>query len=406
MKPTWRLKSTILAWLGRPIRCSSLRLVCVFVPLLLTCFALSHAAQAVSPPPDGGYPGGNTAEGQNALLSLTNGVHNTAVGFLSLKSNTTAGFNTAVGSGTLLANIADGNTATGTFALLSNTSGSSNTANGAVALFSNTEGNFNNAVGVQALYRTTTGSDNNALGVSALFSNTTGSRNNAFGGGALANLVSGDANTAVGAFAGSSLTTGNGNVYIGGSTFGQTTESDHTYIRNINTTSVSGMGTDSMTVNLATGLLGHLSSSRRFKEDIKPMENASETLYRLKPVTYHYKKEIDPTQSLDYGLVAEDVAKVDPNLANQNRDGQIESVRYNAVNAMLLNEFLKEHRKVQAQQRKIHEQEATIAELSKGLQSVVVHLTEQDLKIQKVSERLKLKSPPAQTIANNKLTPR
>ena len=230
------------------------------------------------------------------------------------------------GSGTLLANIADGNTATGTFALLSNTSGSSNTANAAVALFSNTEGNFNNAVGVQALYRTTTGSDNNALGVSAVFSNTTGSRNNAFGGGALANLASGDANTAVGAFAGSSLTTGSGNVYIGGSTFGQTTESDHTYIRNINTTSVSGMGTDSVTVNLATGLLGHLSSSRRFKEDIKPMENASETLYRLKPVTYHYKKEIDPTQSLDYGLVAEDVAKVDPNLANQNRDGQIESV--------------------------------------------------------------------------------
>src|SRR6185369_3318237 len=108
-------------------------------------------------------------------------------------------------------------------------------------------------------------------------------------------------------------------------------ETDHTYVRNINTTSVSGGGTDTVTINLSTGLLGHLSSSRRHKEQIQSMNNASETLYRLKPVTYRYKKEIDVTQSLDYGLVAEEVAKIDANLVSCNKDGQVETVRYTAV---------------------------------------------------------------------------
>ena len=116
-------------------------------------------------------------------------------------------------------------------------------------------------------------------------------------------------------------------------------ESSHTYIRNIDNTSVSGGGTDTVTVNLSTGLLGHLSSSRRHKEQIQPMANSSEALYRLKPVSYRYKKEIDSSQALDYGLVAEEVAEIDPNLTACNREGQIESVRYNAINAMLLNEF-------------------------------------------------------------------
>ena len=163
-------------------------------------------------------------------------------------------------------------------------------------------------------------------------------------------------------------------------------ENDHTYIRNINTTSVSGMGTDTVTVNLTTGLLGHLTSSRRYKEDIKPMDKTSEALYTLNPVTYRFKKEIDPSQSLDYGLIAEEVAKVDPNLAIRDRNGQIESVRYNAINAMLLNEFLKEHRKNE-------EQEKTIAELNSGMTALAATVKEQAAQIQKVSAQLAAASP-------------
>src|SRR4029077_12753350 len=152
------------------------------------------------------------------------------------------------------------------------------------------------------------------------------------------------------------------NIYIGEAE-GFAGEENHTYIRNINTTSLNGGNVDSVTVNLLTGLLGHASSSRRYKEDIKPMDKESEVLFALKPVSYRYKKDIDKTQSLDYGLIAEDVAEVDPNLAIRDGKGQIENVRYNAIDAMLLNEFLKEHRKVEAQESKIQKQETTISEL-------------------------------------------
>ena len=116
----------------------------------IVCIGVFPNAQAVSPAPDGGYPGGNTAEGQNALFSLTSGGFNTAVGFFSLRSNATGQFNTAIGAGTLLANTADENTATGAGALLSNTTGAGNTANGAFALFSNTTGNDNTATGIDS----------------------------------------------------------------------------------------------------------------------------------------------------------------------------------------------------------------------------------------------------------------
>ena len=155
---------------------------------------------------------------------------------------------------------------------------------------------------------------------------------------------------------------------------GSDPETDHTYIRNINNTSVSGGGTDTVTINFSTGLLGHLSSSRRHKEDIQPMTDASETLYRLKPVTYRYKKEIDVTRSLDYGLVAEEVAAVDPNLVACDKNGQIETVRYTAVNAMLLNEFLKEHRKNEEQALTIAHLEQQIQALTAGLQKVSAQL--------------------------------
>jgi Chaperone of endosialidase len=191
--------------------------------------------------------------------------------------------------------------------------------------------------------------------------------------------------------------TGSGNVYIGASVeAADPAEHDHTYIRNINTTSVSGPGTDTVTVDLTTGLLGHLTSSRRYKQDIHPMDNASETLYRLKPVTYRYKKEIDRSQGVDYGLIAEEVAEVDPNLAVRDRKGQIESVRYNAINAMLLNEFLKEHRKVQ-------ELDATVAQQQKDFQATIAQLTarleEQVSEIQRVSAQLELSNHASRTAA-------
>ena len=132
--------------------------------------------------------------------------------------------------------------------------------------------------------------------------------NTAIGREALLNTTGND-NVAVGTGAGMSQDTGSGNVYIGSGIGGVAGESNHTYVRNIDATTVSGGGTDTVTVNLATGLLGHLSSSRRYEEEIQPMDDASGTLYRLKPVTFRYKKEIDANQVLDYGLVAEDVRR-------------------------------------------------------------------------------------------------
>jgi len=151
-------------------------------------------------------------------------------------------------------------------------------------------------------------------------------------------------------------------------------EANHTYIRNINTSSVSGGGTDTVTVNVTTGLLGHATSSRRYKEAIKPMDNSSQALFALKPVTFRYKKEIDPSQSLEYGLVAEEVAQVDPSLAIRDKNGQIDSVRYNAINAMLLNEFLKEHRKNEEQEARMARQQKQIEALTAGLQKVSAQL--------------------------------
>ncbi len=114
-------------------------------------------------------------------------------------------------------------------------------------------------------------------------------------------------------------------------------------------------------------MLGHVASSRRYKDDIKAMDKSSELLFALKPVTFRYKKEIDQSQTVDYGLIAEEVAKVDSNLAIRDKNGQIESVRYSAINAMLLNEFLKEHKAFLEEQGKVQEQGATISRLKDEL---------------------------------------
>jgi hypothetical protein len=403
----------------------------------LACFALSPAARAVSPPPDGGYPGFNTAEGQNALLSLTTGQGNTGVGWFSLWSNATGEFNTATGAGALLFNNGDPtagqaseNTAFGAAALLFNTTGSDNTAVGAAALLNNTEGEGNTANGSSALQNNTIGIGNTATGADALFFNTgsantangaaallgntignfntatgfsalsanmTGNGNTAIGRRALT-ITTGSGNTAFGANAGSALTTGDNNIDIGVDVIGVAGESNTIriganlpdtpgasachiggiYNQSVDPATVSPMEID------ATGKLGTVVSSRRFKHDIKPMDKASEAILALKPVTFHYKSDAKNTPC--FGLIAEEVAEVNPDLVVRNKDGDIYTVRYDQVNAMLLNEFLKEH--------------STVQELKKEVAALTATVNEQSSQIQKVTAQLELNKP-TQTIVNN-----
>ena len=368
--------------------------ICTTILSVVTCFAFLSQMQAapdVAPAPDGCYPGFTTAEGCNALVHLTNGAGNTGLGWEALHAVTTGSYNTGVGAGALILNTGNSNTAVGTAALLLNTAGSNNTAVGTDALVYNTA-DRNTAVGANALLADTSGTDNCAVGFEALTSDTGGGANTAVGRGALDQNVSGNFNTAIGKDAGG-LATGSGNVYIGHLVAGVAGENNHTYIRNINNTSVNGGGTDVVTVDLTTGLLGHLSSSRRYKEDIKPMNKSSEVVYQLKPVTYRYKKDIDRTQSPAFGLIAEEVAKVNPNLVARNSQGQPESVHYEMVNAMLLNEFLKEHKKVE-------ELQATVAQQQKGMEVLTAQLKEQAAQIQKVSAQIEMSKPAPQVVVN------
>jgi hypothetical protein len=426
----------------------------LFIAFVLACLALSPRAEALlpAPSPDGNYPGGNTAEGINALHDVntavginntavglnalthdttgqynvalgyralennitgdfnmtigtealtnnnasfnlaigfrvgfmnTTGRHLTGIGAAALRNNTTASFNTAIGADAMrentigeqntaigaeaLSNNDQGgnNTATGFQALLNNVDGSSNTAIGLSALFSNTTGHSNTATGVSALVSNITGDQNTANGRAALYFNTIGHSNTANGVGALQSNSTGSDNTAIGRSAGFNIT-GSGNVCIGEGVFGVAGVDDRIYIRNINTTvqSFSAGVNDYVTVRLTDGRLGHTQvvSSRRYKEDIKSLDKTSEALFALKPVSFRLKKEYDEAQALGFGLIAEEVEKVEPALVYRNKKGQVESVRYKMVNAMLLNEFLKEHRKVE-------KQETTISQLKQDFQS-------------------------------------
>ena len=441
---------------------------------MFACLELAPSATALTPAPGGGYPNLTTAEGQNALFSLSTGSANTAVGSFSLEDLVIGSFNTAVGAGTLLFNHADSNTAIGTAALLVNTDGDSNTAVGVGALenntasgntaigsnslFSNTTGgtldntlNFdvgpNVAVGEQALQRNTIASGNTAVGYQALRNNTTGIQdtdvgvstavgfqalanasgpdagaNDAFGyqtlfnltsGGsdvavgvnALHDLTTGDANTALGTGAGSNLTSGDFNVFIGQEAGSGVTSasnvicigaagnnvSNSCFINNIfNGTSSGGVG---VFVN-SNGRLGTSTSSRRFKEDVKPMGRASEAILALKPVTFHYKKELDAAKIPQFGLVAEDVEKVNPDLIVRDKDGKPYSVRYEQINAMLLNEFLKEHTKVQ-------ELEAVVARQQKSFARQQAQIETLGSRLQKVSAQIEIRRTAPQMILNN-----
>ena len=285
------------------------------VAFALALFALLPNTQAVSPEPDGAYPGGNTAEGGTALLRLTNGLQNTAIGSAALSFNTTGDYNTAVGGAALVHNMA--------------------------------------------------GSDNTAVGISAL------------------NFSTGSDNVGLGSLAGENLHLGNGNVYIGAGVRGVFDENNTTRIRNVYSSIANGRAVYVDSDNK----IGTLSSSHRFKEEIKPMDKASEVILALKPVTFRYKKEIDPAQTLSFGLIAEEVAQINGDLVTRDEKGKPETVRYEAVNAMLLNEFLKEHRTVQEQQTEI---DALKAELK-----------DQRALIQKVSDKVELNKAATQTVLNN-----
>jgi hypothetical protein len=387
----------------------------VLAVLYLVCVNPLVKVEAVSPPPDGDYPGANTAEGQEALFSLASGTFNTAVGWLSLGSVTTGELNTGVGAGTLVFNTADGNTATGAAALLSNTTGFGNSAHGSFALFSNTTGINNTAVGREALSSDTTGNNNTAVGTGALISNTTSSNNTAVGREALLLNSTGESNVAIGRGALANSTTGDSNLALGIDAGNQVTTASnvitigHTGADVSGTTWISNVfgvtpqsGTTAPVFVSDTGQLGTVASSERFKKDIATMEKASEAILALRPVMFHYKS--DAKETPQFGLVAEEVAKVNPALVLPDKEGKPYTVRYDAVNAMLLNEFLKEHLAVQ-------DQGATIVQQQKEIKALKEELKAQASQIQKVSAQLQVSKfatgrirgggPEPQTVLNN-----
>ncbi len=352
---------------------------------LLTSFSFFQAAQAVVPPPDGGYPNFTTAEGTNALQNLTTGVGNTAAGWYSLFTTSVGNLNTAMGAGTLLSNSTGSyNTANGALALLFNTTGDFNTAIGDSALFNNTEGFGNTATGVSALQNNITGILNTAIGNSALGVNFNGGSNTAVGTGALGASTSGSGNTALGQGAGTGVTTAGGVTCIGAGVQGGDLDNT-TWIGNVFGVSTQS-GTTAPVIVSNDGQLGTVVSSERFKKDIASMDKTSEAILSLRPVTFHYKT--DTKGAPQFGLIAEEVAKVNPELVLLDKEGKPYTVRYDAVNAMLLNEFLKEHRRNE-------EQQAAIARLENQLETVTAVL-------QKVSGQLELNKAAPRTVLNNR----
>ena len=353
----------------------------------------------------------NVAIGTAALLFNTVGIDNTAVGVAALLNNDSTGFgvgsfNSAFGAHALEHNThGQSNSAFGNYALSSNTTGMLNTAIGLGSLLSNTDGSANTAVGFDAMLSNTTGQQNTATGWNALYgtfntangmntlvANTDGISNTAIGWGALLNNQNGNNNTAIGVRAGQNVT-GEFNISIGsqvggvagesntiriGDNLPNQTEESACYIGGIhNQVSANGL---TVLVN-ANGKLGTTVSSRRFKEAIEPVAEASEAVFALRPVSFRYKKEIDPLGTRQFGLVAEEVEKVNPDLVGRDVEGKPTAVRYDQVNAMLLNEFLKEHRKNEEQAGTIARLEQQVEGLTAGLQKVSAQLAAKTLAV-------------------------
>jgi endosialidase-like protein len=323
----------------------------------------------------------NVATGVLALNSNTTGSHNTANGYAALQDNLIGNNNTAIGDSALFSNAADGNTAIGYQALLNSTSGTFNTGIGTAALKANMSGGGNVAIGQNALLSNVTGDSNMALGFNALSGNTAGTNN-----------------ITLGTFAGDNLT-GSQNIDIGnegvaGESFtiriGTPAFVDKTFIASIRGVTTGNNNAVPVLIDSA-GQLGTTSSSRRFKKEIKPMDKASEAILALKPVTFHYKS--DNANTPQFGLLAEDVAEVNPDLVVRDENGEIYTVRYDAVNAMLLNEFLKEHKAFLEEQSKVHKLEAALG-------AVNARLKEQEEKIEKVSHQIEVTTATPKMVSN------
>ena len=354
------------------------------------CLWVVTTVQAVVPPPDGGYAGGNTAEGTQSLFNLLAGaVNNTAIGYRALFNDTTGNNNTGIGAVVLFANTTGAsNTAAGFRTLVANTTGSDNTGNGFEALTHNTVGMQNTGIGNLALANNTTGNFNTALGTFALGNNTTGTSNIGVGDGSGFNLTTGSFNIDI------------GNAGVGGeaATIRIGTAQTNTYVAGIYGAMVPFApmpvfcGTD--------GHLGTMPSSARFKDNIKAMDDASEAILALKPVTFRYKQALDSSGIPQFGLVAEQVEKVNPDLVVHDDKGKPYSVRYEAVNAMLLNEFLKEHRQVGELKAAAAHQQLINAEQQKAISTLTTALKEQTEQIRKVSAQLEANKAPTRPVAN------
>jgi hypothetical protein len=291
--------------------------------------------------------------------------------------------NTALGEDALINATGPTNTAIGFNALVSDTTGNGNMAAGALALFSNTTGAGNTASGENALLNNVTGGGNTAIGFNALGDSNSGSNNIALGNAAGVNIINGDNNIAIGSFGAHS---DSGVIRIGRRPL-------HTkvFITGISTVTVAGgVG---VVVNTA-GQLGTVTSSARFKEAIKPMDKASEAILALQPVTFRYKKDLDPEGIPQFGLVAEDVAKINPDLVARDEQGKPYTVRYEAVNAMLLNEFLKEHKTVQELKSIVAKREALATQQQKKIEALTAGL-------QKVSAQLEVNKLGPRTVVAN-----
>jgi hypothetical protein len=363
----------------------------------------------------------NTASGANALRNNSSGLSNTASGTESLTSNTGGSYNTANGDGALSNNtMGNRNTASGISSLFANTTGSYNTASGAYALslnqsgsnitavgykalyhsittaagnmtavgsyalYNNSTGTGNNAQGYQAMYRNTTGSNNAAIGAGALYSNTTGFGNEGIGLTALENMTTGNRNTAVGNNAGLNLAAGSYNTYIGWGANGSSSVivAEENYVTRIGvtyndpaiqpfnpTTYISGIANSHINgvpvYVTSTGQLGVLASAERYKTDIAPLGADTEKLSALRPVRFHLKTE--PAGAIQYGLIAEEVDKVYPELVIRDDGGRIQGVRYDELAPMLLSQAQKQQQHAAAQDATIVAQNQRIESLEREL---------------------------------------
>src|SRR6266567_2676261 len=380
----------------RPLLRCGLFVIALVIALLVACFAFLPMAQSKQYlfPDVACVHCNQLPEQKYGSISL---------GFQALQNSSPATeFDTAVGHGAMeFTTSGSQNTATGYLALRNNVTGAGNTATGFRAL-ENTQSRYNTGTGWKALHNNASGHENTADGADALLNNQTGNINTATGAHALDNNTTGNKNIALGITAGQNLTTGDNNIDIGNGGVGAEANTirigdaahTRTFIAGI---SGANIGKGVVVEVDASGQLGARASSRRFKQEIKPMDKASEAILALKPVTFRYKKELDPEGTPQFGLVAEEVEKVNPDLVARDRDGKPYTVRYEAVNAMLLNEFLKEHRKNE-------EQEKTIAELKKDFGATIAQLTacldEQAVQIQKVSAQLEASKPAPQVVNN------